>query len=88
MGKMKLISRIAYYILIAFVLIDAIWYAKTGLSFFSSKLLFLGTICTGLISGVFHIIYLIQAKKYKELKQFFLLIIIMIVGICVLIFLA
>ncbi len=83
MEKTKLISRISYFILIAFVVTNGIWYAKTGLSFFSSKFLFIGTICAGLISGVFHVIYLIQTKKYKELKQFFLWLIIITVAIYV-----
>jgi len=81
MEKTRLISRIFYYILIAFVLIGAIWYGKTGNSFASSKYLFFGTIGSGIISAVFHVIYFIQIKKYKELKQFFIWLVILIAAI-------
>lgn len=67
--------------LIGFVIADMIWYGKTGFAFVDSKYLFWGTISTGLISAVFYISYLVQAKKHKDLKQFFLGIIIAIVVI-------
>ena len=78
MGKSKLISRISSYILIAFLIADSIWYGITGHSFASSKYLFFGTIGIGIIFFVFHISYLMQAKKYKDLKLFFLRLIIIV----------
>ena len=86
MKKFKLISDFSRYILLAFGLVDMIWYGKTHLSFFSSKFLFFGTIATWLIYVVSYVGYLIQAKNYKELKQFFLSLIIAIAVICLLIF--
>jgi hypothetical protein len=77
----KLISQISSYILIGFVLADTIWYSRTSLSFVSSKYLFFGTIWAGLIYAVFYTTYLIQSKNYKELRQFFICLIIAIVAI-------
>jgi|GEM_PF-5129056 len=76
MKKMKLISLIFRYILLAFVILNSVWYGVTGFSFFKSKFLFFGTIVSGLIYLVSYISYLILAKNYKELKQFFLFLII------------
>lgn len=88
MKKTKLISDFSRYIMFSFGVVDMIWYGKTGLSFVSSKFLFFGTIGAGLIHGVSYVSYLIQEKNYKELKQFFLSLIIATAVICVLIFLA
>ena len=63
------------------MLANIIWYGKTGQAWVSSKYLFWRTIGAGVISAVFHVSYLIQAKKYKELKQFFLVQIAVIGGI-------
>jgi len=88
MKRTKLISDFFRYVVLGFVLVDLIWHSKTGLSYVSSKFLFFGTIGTGLIAVVFYISYLIQAKNYKALKQFFLGLIITAAVICLLIFLA
>lgn len=81
MEKTKLISQIISYILSGFIIVGLIWSVRTGLTNIP-KYLYLGIIVTGLISWGFQVAYLIQAKKYKELKQFFLGIIIMAVVIC------
>ena len=68
----KLIGRISQYILGGIFLAGFIWSLYTGHSIGSSKFLYFGIIGFGIISGVSQVIYLIQAKEYKELKQFFL----------------
>ncbi len=83
MEKTRLISRIAGYLWIAFAIVNTIWYSKTGRSYTSSDFLFWGTVGSGLLYLVFHVAYLIHAKKYKELKMFFLWIIILTAGIYV-----
>jgi hypothetical protein len=88
MRKAKLISDFFRYIVLGFLLANMIWHGITGHSYIKSKFLFFGTIVAGLIYLVFYISYLTQAKNYKELKHFFLTLIITAAVICLLIFLA
>lgn len=72
MKTTKLLTNVFRFLCLGFMIANLVWYTKTGLAFISSPYLLWGSISCFLLLVIFQNTYYIQAKKYNEVRNFFL----------------
>lgn len=79
MKTLSIIKRVSQILMLGFALVIMARYGITGAAFVSSRFLLWGTIGSALLFLGANTAYFIQAKQYKDLKRFYVELILIVI---------